>query len=92
MHPCLLMVSSELNCNRAMHPCFPTTGSLRWEAGEVAAVVPCLGIGVGENALGMVLNPFWGGKVAGGGLSGAMSRGWWRLGARPIGKERRKSV
>jgi hypothetical protein len=38
---------------------------------------PRRGIGVGENSPGMVLNPFWGEKVAGvmvdGGLGGAVS-------------------
>jgi hypothetical protein len=54
------------------------------------------GIGVGENAPVMMLNPFRGGRVAGvmvdGGLDRTVSRGWWRLGDRPPGKERKKSV
>jgi hypothetical protein len=89
------MVSSESNCNRATLPCFPAADSLQREAGEVVAVVSCSGMGVGENAPGSVLNPFWKeSKVGAVVVVTLIGEGRWRqgwLGARPT-RERGRNL
>jgi hypothetical protein len=59
-------------------------------------VVPCSGIGVGENAPGLVLNPFWTeSKVGAVVVVALIGEGRWRQGrlsASPTREGRKKSV